>query len=541
MASKARPCKRPRERTSDTLDTVDLWRLSATALSSALARREASAREVLQAHLARIGAVDPCVRAFTEVFREQAAADAAASDERRSRGEARGPLDGMPVTIKECYDFAGRPTTLGIPAWRGRVAARDAAMVVALRDAGAVVLGRTNLSQTMLYVESKNPIFGQTANPWSLAHSPGGSSGGEAAAIAAGMSPLGLGTDIGGSIRTPASFCGIVGFKPSLDRLPMQGYCSVNPGQETVRAMGGPLARTVDDLSLFFRALDPRRLSLLDPRVPPVPWEEPESIPIRGLRVGTYADDGILPASAALARAVARAGAALEARGCEVRAFRPPDMRDLLAAYIGALSADGAVRIRALLAGGDVDPSIDALRRVVAVPSPVRKVASRLARALGQGGLALLLDATGAKTVDGLWQITLALREHRAKVLDAMAEQGVDALVGPAYATPALPHGGSRGFTLASSYAMLFNAHQFPAGVVPVTRVRPKETKRPRARESLARRAAAVDAESEGLPAGVQVAAPPWRDGLVLALMKAVESEVARDEGFPATPVEPKL
>jgi fatty acid amide hydrolase len=519
---------------------VDLWRLSATALSSALARRDVSAREVLAAHLARIDAVDPRIRAFTEVLREQAAADADASDARRARGEARGALDGVPVTIKECYDVAGRPTTLGIPAWRGRVAERDAAMVVALRDAGAVLLGRTNLSQTMLYVESKNPIFGQTANPWSMAHSPGGSSGGEAAAIAAGMSPLGLGTDIGGSIRTPASFCGIAGFKPSLDRLPMQGYCSVNPGQETVRAMGGPLARTVDDLVLFLRALDPRRLSALDPRVPPVAVEEPERVSTRGLRVGTYADDGVLPASVALARAVARAGAALEARGCEVRPFHPPGVRDLLAAYIGALSADGAVRIRALLAGGDVDPSIDALRRVVAFPSAVRKVASRLARVFGQGGLALLLDATGEKTVDGLWQIALGLHEHRTQLLDAMVEQGVDALVCPAYATPALPHGGSRGFTLASSYSMLFNAHQFPAGVVPVTRVRPDETKRARGREGLGRRAAAVDAKSEGLPVGVQIAARPWQDGLVLALMKAVESEVGRDDGFPATPVEPR-
>jgi fatty acid amide hydrolase len=156
--------------------------------------------------------------------------------------------------VKECFDVAGRATTLGIPAWRDRIADQDSAMVRALRHAGAIVLGRTNLSQTMLYVEARNPVFGQTANPWSLAHTPGGSSGGEGAAIAAGASPLGVGTDIGGSIRTPAHFCGVAGLKPTLDRLPMKGYRTVLAGQEAVRGMGGPLARTTADLALFFPA-----------------------------------------------------------------------------------------------------------------------------------------------------------------------------------------------------------------------------------------------------------------------------------------------
>src|ERR1700722_8959928 len=176
---------------------MTLWHLPATALSSMLARREVSAREVLHAHLERIDAVDGHLRAFTEVLREQAEADADASDARRAHGQERGALDGVPVSVKECFDVAGRATTLGIPSWAGRLAERDAAMVTALRQAGAVVLGRTNLSQTMLFVEARNPLFGQTSNPWSRAPSPGGSSGGEGAAVASGMSPLGLGTDIG--------------------------------------------------------------------------------------------------------------------------------------------------------------------------------------------------------------------------------------------------------------------------------------------------------------------------------------------------------
>lgn len=138
-----------------------------------LARKDVSAREVLGAHLNRIDQVDGRIRAFTEVLRDRAAADAAASDARRARGESLGPLDGVPVTVKECFDIAGRATTLGLPSWRRRTAGADATMVTALRRAGAVVLGRTNLSQTMLFVEARNPNFGQTANPWSLAHTPG--------------------------------------------------------------------------------------------------------------------------------------------------------------------------------------------------------------------------------------------------------------------------------------------------------------------------------------------------------------------------------
>jgi fatty acid amide hydrolase len=516
---------------------MKLWELSATRLSSLLARGEASAGEVARAHLERIEAVDGRIRAFTEVLREQTLTDAEASDARRRRGEARGPLEGLPVTCKECFDVGGRATTLGLPAWRGRIAARDSAMVTMLREAGAVLLGRTNLSQTMLFVEARNPIFGQTANPWSLAHSPGGSSGGEAAAIAAGMSPLGVGTDIGGSIRTPAHFSGICGFKPTLDRLPMLGYQTVMAGQEAVRAMGGPMARTVDDLSLFFRSFDLRRASELDPRVPPVAWSEPESVRLEGLRVGFYADDGIVRASRAIARGVDRAGAALRARGCEVRPFDPPDVRAIVTTYLGLMSADGGAALLEALAGHEVDPVLEPLRRLARVPTRAQRFVVTATQAIGQGGLALMLGAMGKKSVGDLWALTHRLRGLRTKLLDAMDEQGIDLLLCPAYATCALPHGASKNFTLASSYAMVFNATQFPAGTLPVTRVRENETQRAAGADAVERKAAAVDRRSEGLPVGVQVVGRPWRDHVVLAAMRAIEAEVSGDEGFPATPV----
>ena len=515
-----------------------LWQLSATTLSGMLARGEVSAREVLRAHLDRIDDVNGRVNAFTEVLRAESAAAAEESDSRRSRREPRGPLDGVPVTIKECFDVQGRATTLGLPSWRDRVAARDAAMVQALREAGAVIVGRTNLSQTMLYPEASNPLFGRTANPWSLAHSPGGSSGGEAAAIAAGMSPLGLGTDIGGSIRTPAHFCGIAAFKPTLDRLPMRGYRTVNAGQEAVRGMCGPMARTVADLVLLLRAAGGPEAARLDPRVPPIAWDDTERVAMEGLRVGLYVDDGVLAASAAIARAVERAAAALRARGVDVVPFELPDVPGVLSDYLGALSADGGLGVRGALAGGEVEAPLVALRRVARIPAGPRRLASRAARAAGEPGLSLLLSAIGRKSVADLWRITEQLRAYRSTLLDSMDRRGVQAILAPPFATPALAHGASSGFTLAASYAIVFNVTQFPAGVVPVTRVRADEATRARTEDRLAARAAAVDAASAGLPIGVQIAARPWQDHVSLALMAAIEQSVSDDPEFPRTPVE---
>jgi fatty acid amide hydrolase len=521
------------------VSTTPLWQHSATSISSLLGRREATSVEVLRAHLDRISAVDGRVHAFTEVLTQSATSEAEASDARRARGEARGPLDGVPVSVKECFDFEGRATTLGIPSWRGRIAGRDAAMVTALREAGAVILGRTNLSQTMLYVEARNPIFGQTANPWSLAHSPGGSSGGEGAAIACGESPLGVGTDIGGSIRTPAHFCGIAGLKPTLDRLPMKGYRSVLAGQETVRGMGGPMARSAADLELFFRALDPRRLADLDPRVPPLPWEESGRVDLETLRVGVYSDDGVLPASHSVSRAVERAASALRSRGATVVAFEPPGVRELLSAYLGVLSADGGAALVAALADGEVDPVLQPLRQMARVPAAARRFVARGARRLGQGNLALMLDSMGEKGAGELWRLTDQVRAYRTTLLEAMDRLRLDVLLCPPFATPAMPHGLSKNFTLASSYSILFNATQFPAGVVPVTRVREGEAARRAGADLLHRQAAKIDAASVGRPVGVQVVGRPFRDHEVLAAMIAIESEVKQDDGFPVTPVEP--
>jgi fatty acid amide hydrolase len=316
----------------------------------------------------------------------------------------------------------------------------------------------------------------------------------------------------------------------------MRGCRNVLLGQEVVRAMAGPIARKVDDLALFFRALDPRMLSALDSRVPPMAWED--AARLEGLRVGVYSDDGVLAASHSVSRAVGRAADVLRARGCVVKTFEPPGVRAVLSTYLGILSADGGAALVAALAGGEVDPVLEPLRRMASVPTSARRVLARAARAVGQRNLGLMLDAIGAKSVSDLWMLTAQLRTQCSSLVDEMKRACVDILLCPPYATAALPHGATKNFTLASSYSILFNAAQLPAGVVPVTRVRADETARAAGRDALERQAAKIDAASVGLPVGVQVVGRAWRDDEVLAAMRAIESDASGDDDYPVTPVE---
>jgi fatty acid amide hydrolase len=209
----------------------------------------------------------------------------------------------------------------------------------------------------------------------------------------------------------------------------------------------------------------------------------------------------------------------------------------MLSSYLGALSADDGATMFAALKGGAVDPVLETMRRFGTLPVGARRLLGRSAGAVGQSNMGLMLGAMGEKSAAELWRLTDELRSYRLELLDSMDREGIDALLCPPAATPAWPHGESKNFTLASSYSIVFNATQLPAGVVPVTRVRADEAGRQTGRDSVERRAARVDEKSAGLPVGVQVAGRPWQDHVVLAVMAAIEAGVSRDDGFPTTPV----
>jgi amidase len=242
------------------MDTAidDLLFQPATTVARMVRSRELSSRELTEALLARIGAAGPALNAVVELRREAALLEAAACDQAAARGDELGPLHGVPITIKDAFDVEGLHTTWGNPEFREFVAARDATLVGRLRRAGAIVVGKTNLAMMLGdFGQSANPLYGATSNPWDPARTPGGSSGGAAAAVAAGISFLDYGSDLVGSIRIPASFCGVYGLKPSVNLVPLTGFQPpgppLDPSESTSMSSVGPIARSAADLRAALR------------------------------------------------------------------------------------------------------------------------------------------------------------------------------------------------------------------------------------------------------------------------------------------------
>ncbi len=299
----------------------DLWRSSATDLARQLRIREVSAREVLAAHLERIGETNPAVNAIVTLVPERAEDEARAADDASARGGDLGPLHGLPIAIKDLVDTEGIRTTYGSPIYAEHVPVADDLSVRRIRAAGAIVIGKTNTPEWGAGSHTFNPVFGLTRNPYDLTRSAGGSSGGAAAALACGMVPLADGSDLGGSLRNPASFCNVVGFRPSPGRVP--SWPSNDPREDM--AVDGPMGRSVEDAALLLSAT-----AGPDPRVPisrPEPgssFAPPLEGNVAGVRVAWAPDcGGSMPVEPAVSDAIAGALAIFETLGCEVEAAYP--------------------------------------------------------------------------------------------------------------------------------------------------------------------------------------------------------------------------
>ncbi len=518
---------------------MQIHELCAVELSHRLRRKELSSVEIVQALQARSLAVDGQVRAFCRRFDDQALETARLSDQARARGEALGPLHGVPITIKENVDIAGTPSTMGLRSRQNEPAKSDSVTVQAVREAGAIILGKTNVPQLLLAQEAENSVWGITHNPWDLSRSPGGSSGGEAAALASGQTPLGIGTDIGGSIRIPAHFCGIAGLKPTVDRWSNRGSVGAIPGQELVRAQIGPMARTAQDLALLATALDPLAMSRRDPAVPPFAAPRPEDVDLKGLRVGVCTDDGYLAPGPAIARAVRRAAEALADAGAEIVDYQPPGAQELLYIWLAGISADGGETMRALMADEEVCRQIKPSMRMARLPSAVRQLAAAYMASRGQDRVARLLRALGEKPVQALWTLTTERTALRRAELDAWNTQNLDLVLCPPHALPAMQLGTSGDLSLTLNYPFRYVMLNFPAGVLPITRVGEDEQNWRKPSDMVEKRCAEVEAGSAGLPVGVQVVARPWQEDRVLAAMIAIEARVIGDSAYPRTPIEP--
>jgi fatty acid amide hydrolase len=515
-----------------------LFSLPARQLAAAIARGSVSAAAAVEAHIARIEEMDPKLNAVVVKRYEAARREARAADERRGRGETPGPLHGVPVTIKECIAVSGTPATFGLESRRDAIDSADDLHVKRLKDAGAIVLAKTNVAQLLLFIESDNPVYGRTNNPWNLARSPGGSSGGEDAIIAAGGSPLGLGTDIGGSCRVPAAFCGIAAIKPTAGRTPDPGRFSMPLGQRAIASQIGVLAREVEDVALGLEVINGGAHA---PGEPPMPLGDFRAVDISKLRIGSYADDGIFPPSPAARRAVLEAAEMLRAAGAEVVPWTPPALGEAVDLFVGTFFADRARGMSERVRGQKLDarlvPAFFMARRSRASLAAIEP----LLRLFGQNGLADGIRAMGHGDTHHYWRLVERLMDYQAaflRALDASPSGPLDLLLCPPSPLPALTHGASGYLGLPGSYSCLANVLGYPAGIVPVTRVRAgEEMSRERSLDLVQRTAYVVEKGSAGLPVGVQVIARPWREHVLLATMAVIEAAARRRPDFPRTPV----
>jgi fatty acid amide hydrolase len=518
---------------------MSLHTLSLLELSKKLAQNEIASVEIIEALARRFEAVEPKINAFAHKLFDRAREEAKRADDARARKEPIGPLHGLPITVKESIETAGQETTLGVKARRGQPARDDAVTIKVLRRGGAIVIGKTNVSQTLLFHESDNPIWGRTNNPWNLERAPGGSSGGESAAIASGMSAAGIGSDIGGSLRVPAAFCGLATLKATNDRWSNLGLVSALAGQEIIRAQIGPMARTARDVAFLFRAADSPLHAAYDPAVPPMLTLDPSRTEVSLLRVGYYDDDHFLTPAASVRRAVAEAVRALGEGKARTIPFEPPNIVELTYLYFAALSSDGARSLDRFLDGDAVMPQLKSLRMITKLPFPLRMTLAAFMASQGEARIERLLQTIHKRPVDEYWQIAKRRTELRFEMTRAWDRAGIDAIVCPAHATPAILHGASKDFALGGCYSMLYNLLNFPAGTVAVTRVRPEETDRAELTDRLDRTAGAQEKGSAGLPICVQVVARPYREDVVLAVMIAIEDAARRSPAFPKTPIDP--
>jgi amidase len=452
---------------------VSLLNFSARQMAGKVRRREVSSVELVQAHLGQIERIDPTIHAVTLILQDSALHDAEAADRRLASGEACGPLHGVPVSIKDSIDIGGVLTTAGTLGRRNAPpAAEDATLVRRLREAGAIPIAKTNLPDLLFSFESDNLIFGRTNNPHNSECTSGGSSGGEAALIAASGSPLGLGSDSAGSVRLPAHFCGIASIKPTSGRLPRSGHVPPAGGWIERLWQIGPMARSVADLRLAMQVLAGEDGA--DFTSPPVPLLEPPDL--RNLRVAFFDDNGFAACIPPVKDAVRRCAGFLSQTGAAVEQERPPGVERAYELEMAIFGADGAEGIDVYLTehgSTAIHPlTTDFVNRM----RPFRASGAEFAHRWAQ------------------WD------EYRAQM--ARFFERYDAVVCPVYTQPALRHGQSRidsnfeGF----SYTMAWNLAGAPAAVVRC-------------------------AEFEGLPIGVQVVAKPWRDLTALAISEAIEAE----------------
>lgn len=377
------------------------------------------------------------------------------------------------------------------------------------------------MPQLGIAIESENPVYGRTNNPLDLTRSSGGSSGGEAALIAAGGSPLGLASDGGGSIRLPAHFCGICGIKPTTNRISMRGHWQF-PAFPAGWSQPGPLARCVDDLELALQVLVPANGEHEDPMVPPVPLQSSRDVDLSQLRIGYYETDDMFIPSPAIRRAVNESMESLRSAGATMVPFEPPKALETWDIQLGQFAADGGKWMKQYLGKSAVDSRVRKTLSLAKLPTAVRQALPSVLRSLGQPTLAEIMSRARNHHLSayGFQSQLENQKQFRTRFFDRMQRDQIDAIICPPFASVAMKHN-SGDIVFAIAYTHTYNILGMPCGVVPVTTVQQaEESDRPAAKDYVVQDLLKAETDSAGLPVGIQVVARHWREDVALAIMR---------------------
>ncbi|XP_062920592.1 fatty-acid amide hydrolase 1 isoform X1 [Mobula hypostoma] len=449
----------------------------------------------------------------------------------------KGLLYGIPISIKDNINCKGHDSTCGLRKFLNWPAVKDSVIVQVLKKQGAIPFVKTNVVQCLLSYECSNSIFGRTVNPRDHKRTPGGSSGGEAALIAAGGSILGIGSDIGGSVRVPASFCGICGFKATGNRISFKG-CKVSvPGQRSVQGSFGPLARDVDSLALCMKALLSEDMFHLDASVPPLPFNDEVYSSSKPLRIGYYESDGFWIPLACMKRTVMETKQLLEAAGHTLIPFTPLKIPYAIKELaIKGIGADCGTTILENLKGDIIDPNVKDIFYVNSMPQIVVKILSFLLKPFSPRLAGILRSLCGVGSVTELWKYHVEVEAYCEEYVNLWKSKKLDVVLCPALG-PAFKLGYAGKLSVACSYKVIFNLLNFPAGVVPVGTVTEKDEEELKnyvgyCNDMWDRTFKKAVAGAVGLPLAVQCAALPWRDELCLRFMKEVERVTQKKRGI---------
>ncbi|XP_069498366.1 vitamin D3 hydroxylase-associated protein-like [Ambystoma mexicanum] len=444
----------------------------------------------------------------------------------------RGPLYGVPVSIKQSIYCQGYDSSCGLLQLHGVLDQQDSVLIQVLKKQGAIPFVKTNIPQSLISFESSNPIYGLTRNPLNQKKSPAGSSGGEGALIGGGGSIIGIGTDMGGSVRVPASFCGICALKPTAFRISAMGTSAPIDGQTGVATVMGPMGRNVEDLALCMRALLCEDMFRLDPTVPPIPFNDEVYSSSGRLRIGYYDTDDYFPATPSMRRVVRETKDLLEEAGHTLIAFSLPPMdRSISELFIQLFFADGASTFVRKFEGNLIDPNLHPVVSTCKLPVFIKRMLGVLLKPWSPRIASFYTAMCKASSVEDLWKHQKKQQDYCHAFISEWNRLELDVILCPVVG-PAFNIGMSAHLLASGCYTMQYNILNFPAGVVPVSTVTEEDERQmknytERQNDMWDRAMRKAVEGGVGLPLSVQCVALPWQEELCLRFMKEVETLTA--------------